>query len=407
MKNYFILTGLVLMFLALSCKNDKNADQKTDTREENQENLIVQGKLNGGNDQMVYLEKLSPTKVVPKDSAMIGEGGEYQLQTEIKRAGLYRLKTTNNDFAFLLPEPGEEISLNATYGNITRSYEIKGSPSSELAHDMNVRLVGAADSLQKIQNAFEGLRDETGSKNQEKIAALRAEAQDLIKEQNQYLRGFIKENKESLVVYLALFQQVGREMLINIEEDRDIFNYVLKQMQAHYPGSPFTSSLKSELNKYDIQKKQQSQSQGNAGKYGAGDLAPDISLPDPQGNVHSLGDQKGKYVLLDFWAGWCRPCRMENPNLVDIYNRFKDENFTIFQVSLDKTKKSWTNAIEKDNLGAWIHVSDLKYWQSDAAALYEVRSIPANYLLNPEGEIIATNLRGPALGKKLEEIFGK
>ena len=137
---------------------------------------------------------------------------------------------------------------------------------------------------------------------------------------------------------------------------------------------------------------------------GVGAIPPDINLPTPEGKKFSIRDLKGKVVLLDFWASWCGPCRVENPNVVRIYKKYKPQGFEIVGVSLDRDRTSWLQAIEKDNLG-WHHVSDLKFWNSAAAQSYKVRAIPATFLLDRDGKILAKNLRGRALEQKLEEIF--
>jgi peroxiredoxin len=136
-----------------------------------------------------------------------------------------------------------------------------------------------------------------------------------------------------------------------------------------------------------------------------GQLAPEISLPNPDGTVVPLSSLRGKYVLVDFWAKWCGPCRRENPNIVRAYNQYKDKGFTVYGVSLDRSKADWLQGIQEDGL-TWTHVSDLKYWQSEAAKTYNITAIPFSLLLDPNGKIIAKNLRGQALDEKLEEVLG-
>ncbi|NMD01566.1 MAG: TlpA family protein disulfide reductase, partial [Bacteroidales bacterium] len=132
---------------------------------------------------------------------------------------------------------------------------------------------------------------------------------------------------------------------------------------------------------------------------------PDFSLTDSNGKLFKLSRLRGNFVLLDFWASWCTPCRYENPNLVKAYKDFAKKGLHIVQVSLDNNKEQWLQAIEKDNLTPWTHVSDLKYWDSPVAKLYGIQAIPANFLIAPDGKIIAQNLRGEQLFATLEQIF--
>ncbi|MFY0608376.1 MAG: redoxin domain-containing protein [Cyclobacteriaceae bacterium] len=198
----------------------------------------------------------------------------------------------------------------------------------------------------------------------------------------------IKEFIWSVTPSLAAFY--GLESL-PLEEHFAFHDSVTQRFQQELPGNMFTEQMVTRVE--------------GMRKLAVGAVAPEISLPNPDGEVVTLSSLRGKYVLIDFWAAWCRPCRAENPNVKRLYTQYAGENFEILGVSLDRNKEAWTKAIAQDGL-PWKHVSDLKYYNSEAALEYQISAIPATFLIDPEGKIIAKGLRGPTLVAKLKEIFG-
>ncbi|GAA3964271.1 TlpA disulfide reductase family protein [Mucilaginibacter dorajii] len=202
------------------------------------------------------------------------------------------------------------------------------------------------------------------------------------------LKTFITDNPKSYLSLLALSSVGGPSP--DPQEIEPLFNSLSVEVRETEAGKVLKKQL-------------------DALKFTAvGSLAPDFTQNDVNGVPVKLSSFRGKYVLLDFWASWCGPCRQENPNVVRNYNKYKAKNFTVLGVSLDKAdgKAAWLAAIKNDGLD-WTQVSDLKFWNNDVAALYSITSIPQNYLIGPDGKIIAKNLRGADLDAKLQELFGK
>ncbi len=227
--------------------------------------------------------------------------------------------------------------------------------------------------------------------------------------------------KDSLNVRLAIFEKEFKgyadtcsnpllslfaASFINAETDLPLMKKTVTKLEKYNPNSVYTTQFKARIQETEAQLMQTKQQEDLAKKTAVGSVPPDITLPTPDGKTLSLSSLKGKVVLLDFWASWCGPCRRENPNVVNVYNKYKDKGFTVFSVSLDKSADPWKAAITADGLIWPNHVSDLKGWGSVAAASYGINSIPRAYLLDKEGRIVATNLRGEQLEQKVQEILG-
>lgn len=378
---------LILPFtLAFSCSNTSSTST-TDVE--------VKGKLTNAHGESVYLEQLSAEAIKPVDTALIDENGEFTITAPVTEAGFYRLKISDKNFATLILDAGQHVTITGDASDLGNTYKVEGSEDSKLFWELNQRSAinyRQRDSLQKLFQSFVASVSLPGKQMVKKDSmridsmsnALERPYTMLIAAHNKYLQNFIESNPSSFASLAAIQQLPAEEFLPTyVKLDEGLF--------TKYPNSSYIKSFHASV---ESQK-----------KLAIGTAAPEITMNTPDDKPLSLSSLRGKVVLVDFWASWCAPCRAENPNVVKAYNKYKSKGFDIFSVSLDKDKARWVAAIAKDGLAWSNHVCDFKHWQSPVVQLYNFNGIPYNVLLDKNGNIIAKNLRGEDLEKKLAEVL--
>ncbi len=362
--------------------------------------IKVKGTLKNSNKEYIYLKELTSSDVIALDSDKIEDDGSFRLKAQNSKIAFYSLSLSKKNTITLIISPGDRLIVNADAKDLNHTYTVEGSPESELAREIDFKLSTVLQSIDSLGRIYE---DSMGSKN---LLATKARLDSVYHKielnHKNYSKKFINENLHSLAALMALYQQLApRHPVLNPSDDFKYFKMVDSVMMREHPEADAVQSLHNLMNELSDQQL----SIADAAKRTAlGEKATDIALPAPNGSLIKLSSSEGKYVLLDFWASWCKPCRDENPGMVQTYWKYKYAGFEIFQVSLDKNRESWVSTIQNDHL-PWINVSDLKYWDSPVVPLYGIQGIPFNLLLNPKGVIIAKNLRGTELGNKLKEIF--
>jgi peroxiredoxin len=361
----------------------------------------IEGTLDNAGGMLVELAPIDSAMNTVSDSARADDAGHFRLRTDRSLPGFHMIRV-NGQVITLALYPGDQVKISADARQAVKTLNIEGSEDSRRIQSLQKSLLWASsarDSLNNILNMFSNPSD---------LGTVRRQMEyTYLKVIDSLRRSFIRSvttHPDALSSLFALYQQLpGGNFVFSQESDIQYFALVDSALFARYPTLYHVKTLHANVREMKAQLRTRQVERLIAG---LGTQAKDIRLPDPSGKMIALSSLRGKYVLLDFWAAWCAPCRAENPNLVANYEQYKDKNFEIFQVSLDQTRQAWTRAIREDGLN-WIHVSDLKFWESEAVSLYQLEAIPANFLIDPEGIIIAKDLRGPALGKKLAEVLGE
>lgn len=353
--------------------------------------------------EYIFLDELKSNELKTIDSVLVTDKGTFKFKKDVKIPSFYLLKRNDNNFLTMLIKPGEKIILKAHNDSLNNPISIKGSIGTESMAEYNKKLRITIKKMTELHNIY--MQNVDKPELPRVIESLDSTAQVYLSEINTYTKKYIDDNITSLVSLVALYQQVAPSVyILNPTKDLKYFVKVDSSMYSLYPDYEPVTSLHEQVKEIVANMK------GETTIIPAsisGTEAPEISLPTPDGDIIKLSSTRGSVVLLDFWASWCAPCRQENPNLVEAYTAYHKKGFQIYQVSLDKTKEAWMKGIQDDKLENWIHVSDIKYWNSVVVPLYKIESIPYNFLLDKEGRIIASTLRGEQLQIKLAELFNK
>jgi|SRR6185437_7289565 len=394
LKRYFAVWAVLAACLLFACKNaGKNGFQVT-LSYTNADKLVQAGSgFPGSAPTWVYLEEIVYGKdqapLVVDSAKLAGAAGNIALKGKGTGEGIYELVFGDNVLALPLVNDVKNIRVQA---DLAKKYDFYTVSESDASRQLQELLNSVGKKNNEIQQTFTVLDSlKQVNANDSLLLAATAVKNASIEDLNNYLKKFIQSTPNGTLGFLAL-SWASRSFA-----PAD-FDASMKDLKARFPQNTFIADM--EKNKSAAQ---QSEDQASAASW-VGKSVPELTLPDVHGKQVSISSFKGKYVLIDFWASWCGPCRMENPNVVAAYNEFKGKNFTILGVSLDKDADSWKKAIAQDHL-TWTHISDLKYWGSQAVETFGFQGIPFNVLVDPSGKIIAQELRGRDLEDKLKEVL--
>jgi len=387
MKNYI----LTLLIISITTVSFGRAPKKVE----------IKGIIENATGKTLYLNAFINNAPVIIDSVVIKKNGKFRLAVNVVKPDFYSIGFSKQDYALLVLDSGntdEVIKFNADGAKIMETYSITGSKDSEIVKTLVLHLSDHSKWKKVYAN---NLKDPKFNPQQKADTKRKLDSLDknFISKRDQ----FINNNYKSIAVLTTMGY-------LNPQTDLALYKKIEEGLAESVPNTSYHLAVQSQIKQIETQnenrKKEAVERERLEQLSAIGSIAPELNFPDPNGEVISIESLRGNYVLIDFWASWCRPCRAENPNVVKLYNEYKSKGFTVLSVSLDRDKNRWLSAIKQDNLYWPNHVSDLKQWKSEAVKTYGFTGIPFTVLLDPEGKIIAKNLRGPALENKIKELLG-
>lgn len=354
--------------------------------------FTLKGDLKNIPDQQVYLEQLFFSQQDPQvlDTGNV-KAGKFELSSVANEEGLYRIRfeKMGSGFIFINDKPG--IQFSADMNNVSLEGPVFNSPANAALKGLLIDIEAERIKAMATNALIDSLQKNKASDSALTAAGL--QFRELHQKFSNYILKYVDSSKYPVVTMMALGYTDGI--------DPALLKPIVANLNKRFPNHKGIEGIVTQFNAMLQQANQPQQPTTGAA---VGTMAPDFTMNDTEGKPFTMSSLKGKYVLIDFWASWCGPCRGENPNVVSAYNKFKDKNFTILGVSLDDNKEAWLKAIKTDGL-LWKQVSDLKKWENATIGLYGYDAIPYNVLLDPQGKIIASNLREAALHNKLAEVL--
>lgn len=376
MKRLF-LVAITLTIALTSCQSSR---------------VNINGRFVGNDAEMVYLEQTTTLEQILVDSVKLAEDGSFAMKIEnaAQTPALYNI-ICNGDRVPLLVKAGEKVTINAA-GNVLRNYTIEGSDESELLHAFNKEYVDGVIKLNDILSKYTAQ-----DVSQEQQTALAKEYTALRNEIKRSQLRFIVENKENIAAVYALYQRLPNDQhLFNGDTDVIYYRTVADGIEQKYPESPYLPILRSQIARMDAQLSLLQQMK--TVNY------PEIAMKDMYGNTQHLSSLDGKVILLHFWSVAVGNANAMNADLKEIYAKYKEQGFEIFQVAVDTSKALWINAVQEQKL-PWISVSDLQGEASPTLGAYNIKKLPANFLIDREGNIVGKDLAGDDLEAEIKKII--
>lgn len=343
----------------------------------------IKGSLKNFKEGYVYLDEITTLASTPKDSAKVDSEGNFKLKFDVKDPSFYRIRLAENNYILLIVKEKEQVEFTADASNLGRTAQVKGSPESAKLFEATHQLQSNAERLDSLNGVFQ--REQANPALDSIKFVLQEAYNKMMDEEASFIKNFVDKNSGSLAC-LAIIDKLSPD------DNLEVYQKLDAGLTKNLPNNSYTKMFHDKV--------------VELGRLSVGSVAPEIALNTPDGKNIALSSLRGKVVLIDFWASWCRPCRAENPNVVRMYNTYKDKGFDIYSVSLDKDKEPWVKAIGDDQLLWPSHVSDLGYWQSSVVKQYNISGIPFTCLVDKDGKIVAKGLRGEELEMKVKELLG-